>query len=158
MNETVISLLPQAPRVSASYATIARLDGRVSWRFLVMPLEIGFNRPINYSPSGVPGRIQRLAFGGLGNWVMSVNSLPLSTRYQERSLSPYINSIANLAEPDKAAKSPPILLFRWAEKLFSPCLLSDFSYVETWWHSDGSTAEAKISFSLTQIPASQVVS
>ncbi|MBW4633563.1 MAG: hypothetical protein KME30_17190 [Iphinoe sp. HA4291-MV1] len=157
MNPSVINKLPQTTSFKGSYALLARLDGQSVWEFLTMPTEISYTKANNYTSANTPFSPPYLQYSGSDNWVMSINNLPLSTLWQNRNLLPYIEQFQQLAEPDTNAYSPPALAFRWNQRTFSPCLLGNITRNETMWFPTGELAEAKLSFTLTQIPDDQLI-
>lgn len=157
-NQLVLQSLPQAPTTKGIYALLARLDGKAVWEFLTMPNEILFDEGSSYASANAPGASPFLQFSGVSNEIMTIQNLPLSTIWEKKSLDAYIKALSSLAKPDPVTYSPPALAFRWGQKLFSPCLMGRFSRTETFWTPDGKLTEAKVSFSLTKIDESQLIS
>ncbi len=156
LNQRILNQLPQAGRDKGEYARISRLDGRASWEFLLLPAEITFERNATYSKSGAVGAFQNYQFASIDTWSLGISNLPLNTIYERKDLEGYINQLANLAVPDTQALAPPILVWRWNNRVLSPCVLVNFSKVEKLWFPDGSLAQANISFSLQQVPVNQI--
>ena len=156
-NTLVLSTLPQVPRSGGQYAILARLDGLGAWRFLTMPTEINFERSSVYSASGAAGAIPSQQWSRTEGWSMSIQGLPLSGLQQQRSLTAYIKALSALQDPDPGMYAPPVLAFRWGQRIHSPCTLTRFSSRESFWFPNGEVAQASVSFTLIEVPQSQVV-
>lgn len=156
-NTLVLSTLPQVPRSGGQFAVLGRLDGLGAWRFLTMPLEIVFDRNSAYSPSGAAGSVPSQQWNRTEGWSMSIQNLPLSGLHDQRSLTAYIQALAALQNPDPDMYAPPVLAFRWGQRVYSPCVLTRFTSRENFWFPNGEVAQANIGFTLIEVPKNQVV-
>ncbi|MBW4636345.1 MAG: hypothetical protein KME30_32050 [Iphinoe sp. HA4291-MV1] len=158
VNQSVLVTLPQAQNLQGTFSVISRLDAKAAWSFLVQPVEISYERNSNYSFSNSIGTLPSLQYGNTEGWTCTINNLPLSTFWQGRSLSSYIDALASLQHPDADNFSPPVLAFIWGQRRFSPCVMTRFSKTEKLWFPSGDLAECAISFTLIEVPEGQVVS
>lgn len=150
MNSNVLRSLPQTKQVKGEYATIARLDGKATWQFLTMPNEISWDRGANYSAVATP-KFPSNQYTRTDPWTLSISNLPLSTYWEEKSLTDYVAQLSALQIPDREKLSPPVLLWKWGQRLLSPCVMTRFSRTEDAWNGDGELLSCKISFSLLQV-------
>lgn len=150
MNPIVLQKLPQVTRSQGIYATIARLDGKAAWEFLTMPLEISWEGSANYSPANTPAS-PSYQYTKTDTWTLSISGLALSTIQSDRSLTDYVNQLANLRLPDAGKLTPPVLMWKWGQRLLSPCVLTRFTKLEDSWNNNGELMGCKISFSLLQV-------
>ncbi|MBW4635032.1 MAG: hypothetical protein KME30_24965 [Iphinoe sp. HA4291-MV1] len=157
VNSKVLTKLPQAIIGQGQYAMLARLDGVAVFEFITMPIELPWERALNYTASGAAGVIvPRQQFGSVEGWTLQI-SVPMSGRHEKKSLLSYVDSLAKLQIPDEDAVAPPILAFRWGTRSFSPCIMTRFSKTEKGWYPNGDLAECTVGFSLLEVPVSQVV-
>jgi hypothetical protein len=155
-NSEVINSLPQNKSTQGQYGIIAALDGSSVWKFLVMPTEISFERQASYGSSSTLRVVPEQQWVRTEGWTMSISNLPLSTYWEKKNLTPYVEAIASCQESSKNS-APPVLMFKWGSRLFSPCVMTRFSRTEKLWFPSGDLAEASISFTLLQVPLAQVV-
>lgn len=158
MNNSVLQTLPQVENTGAKFALLTRLDGKSAWNFLVMPTEIIWERSASYSASGAVNSVTPYQqYNTTEGWNISMG-FPLSGYTQQKSLTSYVENLANLQLPDTDKLAPPVLAFRWGQRSLAPCILTRLTKTETLWFPSGDLAACKIQISLVQVPLSQLVS
>lgn len=154
-NSQVIQSLPQIKAVQGGqYGILATLDGTSAWKFLVMPTKISFERQASYVGANTLSATPEQQWSRTEGWAISISGLPLSTYWEKRDLNPYVEAIAKFQEAKNSA--PPALMFKFGSRVFSPYVLTRFSKVESLWFPSGQLAEASLSFTLIQVPLTQV--
>lgn len=158
MNKNVIIKLPSVADTGGVYAVLARLDGKQLFTFLAMPTQIMYERNSNYSSSNIRELNNPIIqFSGLDSHNMTINNLSLSTFVEKKSLHDYIDSLQKLSEPGVGEFVPPVLMFKWGNRLFSPCVITRFSKTETFWFRNGDLASATVSLSLMKVNETQII-
>ncbi|NEP08994.1 MAG: hypothetical protein F6K14_01830 [Symploca sp. SIO2C1] len=144
-------------------ATLARLDGKEEWRFMLMPVEISRSRDADYSPSNTMGNLPEQQWQRTRGWTVKINNLPVDGLYWNKSITEYVNAIASYQVPKSGKRekeqepSPPVLLLQWGKRIIlSPCIMTSFRCIEKNWFPDGDLATASLSFTLMEIPISQI--
>lgn len=158
MNPEVLKELPQVDRPRATYANISRLDGKGTWKFLLMPTEITYDSSANYTPSNSVGiSSPTLQWTTTDNISLSIGNLPISGRSQRRVITKYVNDLMALIQPIAKGKPPAVLSFVWGQTSHSPCVMTRFSKVERSWYPNGDLAECSVSFTLVKVPTELLV-
>lgn len=150
MNVNQLAKLPNATPSQGKYASISRLDGKLSWEFLVMPLEITWSRSSNFATADNPV-FPTPQYKSTEGWTLTFNDIPLLTTRANKNLTDYVNQLSSLELPDPAKLSPPALLFKWGQRILSPCRMTRFAKKETDWNSDGELQGCNVSFTLIQV-------
>lgn len=158
MNQSVINSLPQSnSNTTGEYSILARLDGKKGWRFLVQPTEITFEQSANYATSNNVSALSSVQFAGLDGWRLNISNLPLSTLWQQKRLTQYVDELARLMTIEEGKFSPPVLALKWGQRVWQPCVMTNFNKVEKFWFKDGELAECSVSFGLLQVPTNLLI-
>lgn len=158
MNQSVINTLPQSnANATGGFSTLVRLDGKAGWKFLVQPTEISYEQSANYSSSNNVSALSSIQFAGLDGWRLNISNLPLSSLWQQKRLTQYVDELARLMAIEDGKFSPPVLALKWGQRLWQPCVMTNFSKVEKFWFKDGELAECTVSFGLLQVPTSLLI-
>jgi hypothetical protein len=152
MNITLLQTLPRKDSSIAKYATISKLDGTSAWRFLLMPRELNFKRNINYQSTSTSTNIPILQFASLEGWNLTA-TIPLYSR--EYDITEHALSISKLMEPDPI--TPPILTWRWGNRLLSPCIMTQCDRTEFDWFPDGRLRGCNLAIGLAEVNEKMLV-
>ncbi|MBW4666483.1 MAG: hypothetical protein KME60_03305 [Cyanomargarita calcarea GSE-NOS-MK-12-04C] len=152
MNIKVLNTLPHDRSINAQYAAIARLDGKATWEFLLLPTEMQWSRGISYQPSNTSGNVPILQFASINGWSLSM-SFPAGAN--DALIGDYIDQLTSLMQPENGA--PPILFWRWGQRQLSPCVMLKCDRTESRWTKDGQLLECRIDLVLGQVNEKQLV-
>lgn len=152
MNTKILNTLPRDKSINASYATIARLDGKAAWEFLLLPTEIQWSKAASYQSANTGGSIPLLQYASSSGWSVSM-SFPVMGG--DLIITDYVNKLAALLLPENGA--PPPLYWQWGQRRLSPCVLAKFEKTESQWTKDGQLLGCTLDIALVEINEKQLV-
>jgi hypothetical protein len=153
MNVKLLNTLPRDKSINAQYAAIARLDGKATWEFLLLPTEMQWSRGISYQPSNASGNVPILQFASINGWSLSM-SFPVG--FGDALIGDYVAQLASLMQSENGG-APPILFWKWGQRQLSPCVMVKCDRTESRWTKDGQLLECKLDVGLVQINEKQLV-
>ncbi len=153
MNTNILKTLPRDKSTSASYATIARLDGKAAWEFLLLPSEIQWSKAASYQSANTGGSIPLLQYASSSGWSVSM-SFPVMTG-GDSIITEYVDKLAALLLPENGA--PPPLYWQWSQRRLSPCVLVKFDKKENLWTKDGQLLSCQLDIVLVEVNEKQLI-
>ena len=156
MDNKLLESLPTVTVDKPVFGRITRIDNLGQWKFMVMPLQMTTSVRASYRGSGGIGVIQSQQFQNYSE-ELRIPSINFSTKYARRDLGSYVDTFKELVKPVEGLFSPPVVAFSWGQQVFSPCVITDSSVIETDWFGNGVLAACTMSITLLKVPQGQVV-
>lgn len=156
-NEQVFQQLPAGTRTAGVSAYLRGEDGAILYSFLYGPEGLAYGRKAKYAKAETAQTsVQAYQYLGTDGRALKLDNLLLEGG-NSRSVRPLIEGLEKLTVSDIAngRYSPPVVFFSWGSQVFGPAvLLEGISWEEISWLG-GEPQEARVSFTLQEIPASQ---
>lgn len=158
MNEQVIAGLNPANKVEGIYAYLIDELDNLTFTFLYNPEEKSFSRQARYDEgatalTSTPSQFYSYTTG----LTLRLSNLLLESYSRGKTCQILLDRLQALmvADPAKGKYAPTPVYFRWGSDSFGPAVITDLSWSETSW-LNGEVASARVSFTLLQIPESQL--
>ncbi|MBD2515187.1 hypothetical protein H6G93_09235 [Nostoc sp. FACHB-973] len=158
MNESLITLLPSAQKVTGIFAYLTDELNSSVYQFLFNPEEKQFSREARYEEgatavSSLPSQQYKYTTGR----TLRLNNLLLETHARGKSCQPLIQQIEDLmvADPVNGKYAPSIVTFKWGSNSFGGAVITSLDWREQGW-LNGELASAILSFTLLEVPTKEV--
>lgn len=158
MNTNLINKLSPADKVLDIYATLVDELNNEVYSFLYNPEDKFFSRGAFYAEgatalSSLPSQQYRYTTG----LTLSLDNLLLESYSQGRTCKTLLQDLQKLmvADPTAGKYYPTPVSFVWGKDKFGPAVITDLKWKETQW-LNGEVAAARVSFTLLEIPPSQL--
>ncbi|MBD2196616.1 MULTISPECIES: hypothetical protein [Calothrix] len=158
MNETVIVGLNPAKKTKNIYAYLVDELDNLTFTFLYNPEEKSFSKQAKYDEgatalTSTPSQFYSYTSG----LTLRLSNLILESYTRGKTCQILLDKLQALmvADPVKGKYAPTPVYFKWGSDKFGPAVITDLSWSETSW-LNGEVASARVSFTLLQIPESQL--
>ncbi|BAY64986.1 hypothetical protein NIES22_50870 [Calothrix brevissima NIES-22] len=158
MNTQLINELSPVDKVIGIYATLVDELNKTVYSFLFNPEEKTFSRSAFYSEgvtalTSLPSQQYKYTTG----LTLTLDNLLLESYSRGRSCKSIMQDLQKLmvANPAALKYAPTPVYFKWGKDEFGPAVITDLKWKETQW-LNGEVATARVSFTLLEIPESQL--
>ena len=155
-NLQVIQELNGAALVTNIYAYLQDVTGKSLFTFLYNPEAKRFSRQSNYNAgvtalTSTPSQQYQHTTG----LTLQLSDLIMISHSEGKTCKQLLQNLQNLmvADPAEGKFSPTPVYFTWGTDKFGPAVITSLDWTETAW-LDGQVAEARVNFSLLEIPSS----
>lgn len=162
LNPLALSKLGTAPDTaknneSGVFAYI-EIENGARFDFLVNPSSIDIKAGANVESVPSHGtNVPRLMFRYGEARTLTLSGVVMATPGNKRSLSPLLDEGVKMTRIDTKTMKPPVVSFVWGQRRFSPAFVTNFTFKETMWTTEGFASRAEGEFSLIEMPPTPTV-
>ena len=137
-----------------TYGMLSRIDGKQRFELLLMPKELTVERSGEF-PVTSNGINPFVTWSGEQPEIMSF-TVPIAG-YPDKDVTAYSDKLMDLRKPDPQKKTPPLLIWRWGQRTFTPCIMPSCSRREFDWYPSGKLKSCEVSITLLKVNRNSVV-
>lgn len=124
-----------------------------AWQFLINPQQLQWNNSANYQTvETLAATAKHWQFSNTSGRTLKIPNLIMNVWCYGRTLKTVVDGAEQLlkAKVKENEYAPPLLRFRWGDRDFGPCVLTDIEYTESQWRN-GQPSAMQISLTLQEV-------